>query len=219
MRFASRSVSRSEAPSSWSTSGQTDRRRPRASSSATSSCRSTAMRSPSPSSWRVSCGPIALVSGSSSAFFEVASRARSRSPSVSVLTAADPLPPHLAEIADGLRRVTVEIGSADGRGAGILWAPDVVVTNAHVLRHRDVRIRLADDRLIDARVVAADPRLDLAVVVLPRSGVSAAVAGDSDALRVASVVVALGHPLGLRRTLTAGVVHALAPLMSGGRRW
>jgi len=49
--------------------------------------------------------------------------------------------------------------------------------------------------------------------------VAPAAFADSDALRVGALVVALGHPLGLRRTLTAGVVHAFAPSLPGGRRW
>ena len=51
---------------------------------------------------------------------------------MSVLHAAE-LPPHLAPVAERLREVTVEVGSGDGSGAGILWAPDLVVTNAHVV--------------------------------------------------------------------------------------
>ncbi|HEX9819223.1 MAG TPA: trypsin-like peptidase domain-containing protein [Methylomirabilota bacterium] len=137
---------------------------------------------------------------------------------MSALTAPETLPPHLARIADGLRQVTVEVDSGTGGGAGILWAPDLVVTNAHVLGAAGLRLRLADDRHLDARVVAADPRADLALIRMPRAGVLTAAAGDSDAVRVGSVVVALGHPRGLRRTLTAGVVHALATT-PGGRRW
>ena len=138
---------------------------------------------------------------------------------MSVLTAPETLPPHLAQIAEGLRQVTVEIAAGEGGGAGVLWAPDIVVTNLHVLRERDVRVRLADDRRFDARVIAGDRRADLAVVRMPRAGVPPALVADSDTLRVGSVVVALGHPLGLRRTLTAGVVHAIAALMPGGRCW
>jgi len=138
---------------------------------------------------------------------------------VSVLTAPETLPPHLAQIADGLRQVTVEVAAGDGGGAGVLWAPDIVVTNLHVLRGRDVRVRLADDRRFDARVIAGDRRADLAVIRMPRAGVPPALVTDSETLRVGSVVVALGHPLGLRRTLTAGVVHAIAALIPGGRRW
>src|SRR5438128_11013160 len=61
--------------------------------------------------------------------------------------------------------------------------------------------------------------MDLALFRIPRCGVAPAALGDSDALRVGALVVALGHPLGLRRTLTAGAVHALAPARPGGRRW
>jgi serine protease Do len=131
----------------------------------------------------------------------------------------EPLPPHLAQIADRLRQVTVEISSGHGGGAGVLWARDVVVTNAHVVRSADVRIRLADDRDVDGHVVTIDRRADLAVIRIPRAGLSPAVVADSEAVRVGGVVVALGHPLGLRRTLTAGVVHAIAPARPGGRRW
>jgi serine protease Do len=54
---------------------------------------------------------------------------------------------------------------------------------------------------------------------MPRVEIAPAALTDSDALRVGVLVVALGHPLGLRRTLTAGVVHAVAPSPAGGRRW
>jgi serine protease Do len=138
---------------------------------------------------------------------------------VSVLPALEALPPHLARVADRLQQVTVEIESPGGGGAGILWAPDLVVTNAHVARAACVRVGLADDRQVEARLVAADRRSDLALLRLPRVGVAPAALADSDALRVGALVVALGHPLGLRRTLTAGVVHAFAPSLPGGRRW
>jgi serine protease Do len=138
---------------------------------------------------------------------------------VSVPPRPEPLPPHLAQIAGRLRQVTVEVYSGHGGGAGVLWAPDVVVTNAHVLRSPDLRIRLADDRNVEAHVVTIDRRADLAVIRIPRAGLTPAVLGDSDAVRVGGVVVALGHPLGLRRTLTAGVVHAIGRALPGGRRW
>jgi len=138
---------------------------------------------------------------------------------VSVLSAAEASPPHLAWIADRLRQVTVEIHTEAGGGAGILWAADLVVTNAHVARDSCARVGLADDRHVEARLVIADRRADLALLRMPRSGVAPAELADSDALRVGALVVALGHPLGLRRTLTAGVVHALAPARPGGRRW
>ena len=138
---------------------------------------------------------------------------------MSVLPALEALPPHLARIADRLQLVTVEVYSPGGGGAGILWAPDLVVTNAHVVRASCVRVGLADDRQVEAHLVSVDRRADLALLRMPRAGVAPAALADSDALRVGALVVALGHPLGLRRTLTAGVVHAFAPSLPGGRRW
>ena len=138
---------------------------------------------------------------------------------MSVLPALEALPPHFARIADRLQQVTVEVYSPGGGGAGILWAPDLVVTNAHVARASFVRVGLADDRQVEAHLVSVDRRADLALLRIPRAGVAPAAFADSDALRVGALVVALGHPLGLRRTLTAGVVHAFAPSLPGGRRW
>ena len=138
---------------------------------------------------------------------------------MSVPPALETLPPHLTQVADRLRQVTVEIDGPGGSGAGILWAPDLIVTNAHVARAACVRVGLPDDRRVEAHLVTADRGADLALLRIPRCGVAPAASADSDALRVGALVVALGHPLGLRRTLTAGVVHALAPASPGGRRW
>ncbi len=126
-------------------------------------------------------------------------------------------PPHLARIADRLREMTVEISGRGGGGAGVLWAPDLVVTNAHVARASRVRVGFADDRQVEASLVAADRRSDLALLRVPRVEIAPAVSADSDTLRVGALVVAVGHPLGLRRTLTAGVVHGFPPSRSGGR--
>ena len=141
--------------------------------------------------------------------------------SVSVLHALEGPPQHLALVAERLREATVEVGTGagTGAGAGILWGPDLVVTNAHVARAAALRVRLADDRSLDARLVTADRRADLALLRVPRTRVALASLADSDGLRVGALVVALGHPLGRRSMLTAGIVHALGPLVPGGRRW
>jgi serine protease Do len=122
-------------------------------------------------------------------------------------------------VADQLRRVTVEVYSPGGGGAGVLWAPDLVVTNAHVARAVNVRVGLTDGRQVEGRLVGADRRADLALLHVPWTGLTPAVLGDSDDLRVGSLVAALGHPMGLRRTLTTGVVHALPAAGPDGRRF
>jgi serine protease Do len=124
-----------------------------------------------------------------------------------------------AGLAETLRRVTVEI-IADGgaRGSGLLWPRGCVVTNAHVIRATRVTVRLVDGVCLEGRLVARDRDADLAVLELPPSGLPAATLADS-VVRVGSLVVAVGHPFGVRGALTAGIVHAVAPLVPGGPAW
>jgi len=71
----------------------------------------------------------------------------------------------IAELADDLRRVTVEVTDADELlGSGLLWPPGHVVTNAHVVRRPEVTLRLSDGRCLRARVRARDADADLALV-------------------------------------------------------
>ncbi|PYM95161.1 MAG: serine protease [Candidatus Rokuibacteriota bacterium] len=126
----------------------------------------------------------------------------------------------LGRLADNLRRITVEVTSAGNAvGAGVVWAPGWIVTNAHVIRHPRVAVRFADGRREDGVLVAGDRTADLAVLRVPDVGLPAAVSDESDTLRVGSLVVAIGHPFGMRGALTAGIVHALGPITAGGRPW
>jgi serine protease Do len=126
----------------------------------------------------------------------------------------------LGALGDRLRRVTVEVTS-EGRavGAGVVWAPGWVVTNAHVIRQPRAVVRLPDDRRADGRVVARSRDADLAVLLVPDLGLPAATSADSDTLRVGSLVIAIGHPLGTRGALATGVVHAVGPITPEGRPW
>jgi serine protease Do len=137
-----------------------------------------------------------------------------------VLTAEPTLEPLAAAataMAAELARVTVEVrGRGLGAGgaavgAGVIWHPDgLILTNAHVAHH-DVTVVLADGRARGARLVARDPRHDLAALVVDATGLPAAEIGDSAALRVGELVLAVGNPLGLVRALSAGLVHAVGP--------
>jgi serine protease Do len=148
--------------------------------------------------------------------------------------ATAPLAAAVAEMAARLARVTVEVRSR-GRspahggpvGSGIVWHPDgLILTNAHVA-HGDVVVVLSDGHARPARLVARDPRRDLAALVVDGTDLPAAEIGDSSALRVGELVLAVGNPHGLVRALSAGLVHAagerfiqadlrLAPGNSGG---
>ena len=125
-----------------------------------------------------------------------------------------------AGVAERLRRVTVEI-TADGGalGSGVLWPRGFVLTNAHVIRAPRVAVRLVDGVRLEAQLVARDAAADLAVLRIPGSGLPAATLASPSATRVGSLVVAVGHPLGVRGAVTAGIVHAVAPIAPGGAPW
>jgi serine protease Do len=125
-----------------------------------------------------------------------------------------------AELAEALRRVTVEI-TDDGaaRGSGVLWPRGCVVTNAHVVRRPRVTVRSFDGHRLEARLMARDRDADLALLRVIGADLPTATLADAAVARVGSLVVAVGHPLGLRGALTAGIVHAIGPIVRGGAPW
>ena len=118
--------------------------------------------------------------------------------------------------AERLRRSTVQVqGPRGGGGSGVIWREDgLVVTNAHVARRASGRIGLGDGRVAQATVAASDPRLDLALLAADLCNLPAAMASNSDALRVGEIVLAAGSPYGYAGTVTVGVIHA-----NSSRRW
>jgi len=126
----------------------------------------------------------------------------------------------LSALAHALRRITGGLGgAAGGVGSGVVWAPEWIVTNAHVARHPRVALRLADGRRRDAVVAARDVTVDLAALHVPDLDGTPPTMAGVEPLRVGSLLVALGHPLGVSGALTAGVVHAIGPLTPNGRPW
>ena len=102
-------------------------------------------------------------------------------------------------------------GQPAGAGSGVVITPDgYALTNAHVVRGAAELEAVSDDgRIGTAELVGADHDTDLALVRLPFSGLRHVALGDSDRLRPGQLVVALGNPLGLQATVTAGIVSAL----------
>ena len=126
----------------------------------------------------------------------------------------------LAGLAEQLRRVTVEvIDASQSLGSGVLWPPGCVVTNAHVVRRPWVALQLVDGRRVQGRVIARDADADLALLRVPGAGIPTATLADPDAARVGAFVVAIGHPLGVRGALTAGIIYAIGPIVPGGPAW
>lgn len=126
------------------------------------------------------------------------------------------------EMTERLRRSTVHISAGRrerGTGSGVIWNADgLIVTNAHVAQSDRAVVQLWDGREFEAKVTARDSRRDLASLRISSSGLPAANAGDSSALRPGEIVVAVGNPMGFIGALTTGVVHALGPLRGLGRQ-
>jgi Do/DeqQ family serine protease len=104
-------------------------------------------------------------------------------------------------------------------GSGVIVDPSgLVVTNHHVIENADqIKVSLADKREFEADIVLKDQHADLAVLRLKdhRERFAAIELGDSDALQVGDVVMALGNPFGVGQTVTHGIVSAVARTQVG----
>ena len=98
-------------------------------------------------------------------------------------------------------------------GSGFIVSADgLVLTNSHVVfGHQAITVTLDDGRKAEAKLLGADPIVDLAVLRIPvsREGHPRALLGNSDSIRIGEEVIAIGNPLGLEQTLTRGVVSGL----------
>jgi len=104
-------------------------------------------------------------------------------------------------------------------GSGVIVSPDgLIVTNDHVIKGADeIQVVLNDRREFDARLVAADPRTDLAILRIDPGSerLPALPFADSDALEVGDLVLAIGNPFGVGQTVTMGIVSAVARTGTG----
>ncbi|MFI5273423.1 MAG: S1C family serine protease [Ktedonobacterales bacterium] len=142
---------------------------------------------------------------------------------IASLVSLPELSEELSALGARLRASTVQIQvHGRGIGSGIIWQVEddngsqavTVITNAHVVRATGgvpLTVRLSDGREVAAVVLAVDPRHDLAALSITAGGVTAAEIGDSAALRVGEVVVAVGNPFGREGAVSLGVVAARAP--------
>lgn len=98
-----------------------------------------------------------------------------------------------------------------GQGSGVIVTADgYIVTNNHVVADAtDVEVLLADRRQFKGRVIATDPKTDVAIVKIDASGLPTLPWGDSSRLGVGDFVLAIGNPLGLNQTVTFGIVSAV----------
>lgn len=133
---------------------------------------------------------------------------------------------HLAALAARVRESVAQVHAGRrGIGSGVIWpaaaAPSphgeehsLIITNAHVVRAAggsELAIKHADGRHLKAEPLAVDPTHDLAALRVSAGALRAIEVGDSSALRVGELVVAVGNPFGREGAVTVGVVAARAP--------
>jgi len=100
---------------------------------------------------------------------------------------------------------------ATGLGSGVIVSgTGYILTNNHVVEAADeIEVALPDGSRLLAQVVGTDPETDLAVLRVKADKLPAITFGSSDTLRVGDVVLAIGNPLGIGQTVTAGIVSAV----------
>ncbi|MCI0448590.1 MAG: Do family serine endopeptidase [Chlorobi bacterium] len=104
-------------------------------------------------------------------------------------------------------------GPQFGSGSGVIISKDgYIVTNNHVVKgagDHGIKVTLTDKREFDAKIIGTDENTDLAVIKIEANGLPEISMGNSDNVQVGQWVLAIGNPLGLNYTVTAGIVSAL----------
>jgi Do/DeqQ family serine protease len=97
-----------------------------------------------------------------------------------------------------------------GLGSGVIVSADgYILTNYHVVDNADnISVDLHDNRTVKAKLVGSDQPSDLALLKVEESGLTPLALGNSDAVQVGDVVLAVGNPLGIGQTVTMGIVSA-----------
>jgi Do/DeqQ family serine protease len=97
-----------------------------------------------------------------------------------------------------------------GLGSGVIVTSDgYILTNHHVVDSaKDIKVDLHDGRTLSATMIGSDRPSDLALLKVDATGLPVLPLGDSDAVRVGDVVLAVGNPLGIGQTVTMGIVSA-----------
>lgn len=97
-----------------------------------------------------------------------------------------------------------------GLGSGVVVSADgTILTNAHVIDGADkITVMMADNKTFDAKLVGTDKPSDLAVLKIEAQNMPYLTLGNSDNVRIGDIVLAIGNPLGIGQSVTAGIISA-----------
>ena len=97
-----------------------------------------------------------------------------------------------------------------GLGSGVVVSADgTILTNAHVIDGADkITVLMADNKTFEAKLVGTDKPSDLAVLKIEAQNMPYLTLGNSDNVRVGDIVLAIGNPLGIGQSVTAGIISA-----------
>ena len=91
----------------------------------------------------------------------------------------------------------------------IVHADGTILTNHHVVDGAEqIKVELPNHRVFDAKVIGSDPPSDLAVLKIDAKDLPVLALADSDKVRVGDIALAIGNPLGIGQTVTAGIISA-----------
>jgi serine protease Do len=133
-----------------------------------------------------------------------------------VLVSAPEISAALGDLAREVARSVVLVrGSMGSSGSGVVWdqpgLPSLVITNHHVVPGQTAQLTVAGGRRLGARVIRRAPALDLAALAVDADlSVQASHVGESEALRVGDLLLAVGNPMGERNAPSLGIL-ASAP--------
>ena len=118
----------------------------------------------------------------------------------------------------GKRQRQVQTPKRTAAGSGVIISADgYIVTNNHVVDGADeLTVTLNDNKEYSARIIGADATTDLALIKIDGKNLPAIQIANSDDVKVGEWVLAVGNPLGLNNTVTAGIVSAKARSMGSG---
>jgi putative serine protease PepD len=123
------------------------------------------------------------------------------------------IPDVVTRVLPSVMTVTASLGTAENIGSGFAISKDgYILTNEHVVHpvpDNQVSVTFSDGTQSAASVVGRDPESDIAVLHVDRANLTPVFIGNSDTVSVGDGVFAVGTPLGLPGTVTAGVVSAL----------